>query len=354
MCISGLWHTWFDRGLGLAGKIVTRKEGGNLEEKLIRIPRPLLIIPNLAIHLQSTEERGALKINPENHLRPVLCSEVKRLLLTDPEQKENEARPQLVKVVLAKEAGCNPEDIVDLDVCLMDATDSRCAGIYDEFVESARIDNQASTWAGMSAISEITDDMISNSSDIMAAISWDHEEVGSLSYTGANSATLERWMHQVLLGLFSKDDNEVFSRIVSKSFLLSTDGAHGVHPNYADKHQALHKPLLHKGVVVKENCNLRYSSHAATMAFTRAIAERATPPCPIQNIVVRNDSPCGSTIGPMTTARIGVRGVDVGIAQWAMHSIRETCGVDDLFHLKNLITAFFTQFRAVDDSTSFL
>lgn len=136
--LLGLWHTWFDRGLGLAGKIVIRKGESGLQEKLIRIPRPLVLIPSLAIHLQTSEERTTLKISPENHLRPVLCSEVKRLLADTIEEGDNTVRPEPLRVLLAKESGCAPEDIVDLDVFLMDATESRFAGLFEEFVESRK------------------------------------------------------------------------------------------------------------------------------------------------------------------------------------------------------------------------
>eukprot|EP00386_Alphamonas_edax_P000365 GDKI01001111.1.p1 GENE.GDKI01001111.1~~GDKI01001111.1.p1 ORF type:complete len:137 (+),score=43.95 GDKI01001111.1:1-411(+) len=131
---------------------------------------------------------------------------------------------------------------------------------------------------------------------------------------------------------------------------MGSDMAHGVHPNYAEKHQAQHRPLFHKGVVLKESSNQRYCTMATSSAIIRSIAARAEPVVPIQDFVVRNDSPCGSTIGPMLSSRLGVRSIDIGVAQWAMHSIRETCGADDIAHLVNLCKAIFVHFRDVDRS----
>eukprot|EP00918_Siedleckia_nematoides_P053803 GHVU01117578.1.p1 GENE.GHVU01117578.1~~GHVU01117578.1.p1 ORF type:complete len:181 (+),score=7.47 GHVU01117578.1:211-753(+) len=132
-----------------------------------------------------------------------------------------------------------------------------------------------------------------------------------------------------------------------RSFCLSVDMAHAVHPNYKEKHQTENKPLLHKGIVIKENCNQRYASNAVSIAMLRTIATNAG--VPVQNFVVRNDSPCGSTVGPTLSSSLGVRVIDIGVPQWAMHSIRETCGVTDIEHLRKLLENFFRSFRIIDD-----
>ncbi|PFH35482.1 aspartyl aminopeptidase [Besnoitia besnoiti] len=362
---GGLWHTWFDRGLGVAGKVVVKTENG-LAEKLIRVDRPILVLPNLAIHLQSAEEIAAFKINKETHLQPILCTEVYRQLLeaqagdcevektaedkreaatgascplVDRKNEDRAASPLLALV--AKELGVQPDDVLEWDLCLMDATPSRFCGIHDEFVESPRLDNLGSTWAAFSALMEAAPD----SKDISLAVGFDHEEVGSESYTGAASTALVVWMERIVQCL---DVFDVYPQILSRSFLVSADMAHGVHPNYSERHQGQTKPLMQQGVVIKENSNQRYATNVATIALTRAVAQKGQ--VPLQLFTVKNDSRCGSTVGPILSTRLGVRTVDIGIPQWAMHSCRETCGILDLYALQLLLKEFYTSFRSIDST----
>ncbi|CBZ50211.1 hypothetical protein NCLIV_006860 [Neospora caninum Liverpool] len=365
---GGLWHTWFDRGLGVAGKVVVKaKDGSALTEKLIRIDRPILVLPNLAIHLQSAEEISAFKINKEIHLQPVLCTEVYRQLLAANEKdatgdekrtdeanseaevknacpllnkrKDERAAPPLLTLI-AKELEVEIQDIVEWDLCLMDATPGRFCGVHEEFVESPRLDNLGSTWAAFSALLECGSP---HPEEISMAVGFDHEEIGSESYTGAGSSVLMVWMERIAQALSVGD---TYPQILSRSFLVSSDMAHGVHPNYADRHQGQNKPLMQQGVVIKENANQRYATNAASMALTRAVAERGQ--VPMQLFTVKNDSRCGSTVGPILSARLGVRTIDIGIPQWAMHSCRETCGILDLFALQLLLKEFFASFRSID------
>ncbi|CAE8719018.1 unnamed protein product, partial [Polarella glacialis] len=138
--------------------------------------------------------------------------------------------------------------------------------------------------------------------------------------------------------------------VLARSFFLSTDCAHGVHPNYASKHQAEHRPDFHKGIVIKTNANQRYATTPLTAALFREVCKRAE--VPVQDFVVRNDSPCGSTIGPIISAKTGVRTIDIGAPQWGMHSCRETCASSDAMHLRTLCKAFYALFREVDNSTA--
>eukprot|EP00920_Eleutheroschizon_duboscqi_P016712 GHVT01039557.1.p1 GENE.GHVT01039557.1~~GHVT01039557.1.p1 ORF type:complete len:422 (-),score=113.15 GHVT01039557.1:132-1397(-) len=269
---GGLWHTWFDRGLGLAGKVVLKKEAHRLEERLVRFERPLAVLPNLAIHLQTAEERGAFKINKELHLRPVLCTADRAAPGTsqgeicgaqdrgeakkeDQRQEENEkdaaAKPDgdakasaafsgPILRLIANELGCKEEEIVDADLCLMDATPARLCGIFEELVEGPRLDNLVSTWCNFEALAATEP---STFAGVNVAVAFDHEEVGSQSWTGADSDILTNWLRRFSEGLGEAADLE---RRLGASFLISVDMAHALHPNYADKHQAQHKPMINK------------------------------------------------------------------------------------------------------------
>lgn len=352
---GGLWHTWFDRPLGLAGKVVVRDPGtGNLAEKLVHIPQPLMIIPNLAIHLASSDERAAFKVNTESHLQPILCSQ----LFDDDEADEEGEKPKdgaharhhaAFLKLLAKELGCGPGDIADLDLCLMDAQPASIAGLYGEFISSPRIDNLLSTWAAVKGLCDWADseERVACAEDVCVAVSFDHEEVGSQSAVGAEGDTFPTWVERIMAGLDVPRDRA--PELYTRSFLVSADCAHGVHPNYAGKHQGEHRPDLHKGIVIKTNANQRYATTALTAALFREVCQRAS--VPVQDFIVRNDTPCGSTIGPILSAKLGVRTIDVGAPQWAMHSCRETCATSDAAHILKLCTEFFATFRAIDGCT---
>lgn len=348
---GGLWHTWFDRGLGMAGKVALRV-GNKVEERLLHISKPLFYLPNLAIHLKTAEEIGAFTINKEQHLQPVLCSAIAEQLSQGNEGKEQDNKdeaqrlPPALERLVTEAIGVPKAKLLDWDFCLMDSTPSRLSGIHSEFIESPRLDNLASTFAAFEALIETSRRHCESiKDDIIMAVAFDHEEVGSESLAGANSNILEAWMRRCLDAL---KHERSFYEILAKSFIVSSDMAHAVHPNYSDKHQSQHKPSMHKGVVIKENANQSYASNACSMSFVRVIAEDAG--IPLQDFVVRNDSRCGGTVGAMLSARLGVRTVDIGIPQWAMHSCREICGVTDLMHLQKLIEAIYCNFRRWDDN----
>jgi len=363
---GGLWHTWFDRPLGFAGKVVTRSAAGQLTEQLVRVPEPVMLIPNLAIHLQSADERKAFNINTETHLQPVLCSsffDEEEAKEEDSKDKKDEKKDEKKKEedsqlsrhhmallkLLAQELSCEPADIVDADLCLMDAQPSNLVGLYKEFISSPRIDNQLSTWGAIQGLCDYAEkEAIAEAKDICVAVSFDHEEVGSQSFTGADGETLPAWLERVMAGL----DVEPVARpeLYARSYLISADCAHGVHPNYMAKHQAEHRPSFHKGIVIKTNANQRYATTPLTAAVFREVCKRAS--VPVQDFVVRNDSPCGSTIGPIISSKIGVRTIDVGIPQWAMHSCRESCASSDAKHMLDLCKAFYTHFREIDSSAA--
>jgi aspartyl aminopeptidase len=229
---GGLWYTWFDRPLGLAGKVVIK----GTREELVHIPRPVCVIPSLAIHLQSADERKAFDANTENHLMPVMCS-------SSPDSGEGKHTRELLDLI-ADEVGCAAEDITDLDICLMDATEPNLIGSKHEFVSSPRIDNLLSTWACFDALAEVK---VDSSADILVAASFDHEEVGSNSAVGADSSTTTTWIDRILEGL-SVTSASARGSLMSRSILISADCAHATHPNYAGKHQTEHKVVMNKGI----------------------------------------------------------------------------------------------------------
>lgn len=347
---GGLWHTWFDRPLGFAGKVVTRRADGGLAERLVRVPKGVLILPNLAIHLSSADERKAFAVNPESHLQPIICSKKFDDEVSGGREDAKEgiaAKHHAVLLdLIAKELEISPGDIVDADLCLMDAQPSNIAGCYDEFISSGRIDNVLSTWAAVHGISAFAGDAarVAESQDVCVAVAFDHEECGSQSAVGADGYTLPGWCERILTGLNVQPAAR--PTVYARSFLVSADCAHGVHPNYAAKHQAEHRPEFHKGIVIKTNANQRYATTPLTSALLREVCARSD--VPLQDFVVRNDSPCGSTIGPIISSKMGIRTIDVGAPQWAMHSARETCSTSDAAHLAQLCSGFFACFREVD------
>ncbi|CAJ1394556.1 unnamed protein product [Effrenium voratum] len=352
---GGLWHTWFDRPLGVAGKVVVQTAEG-MEERLVRVEKPLCLIPNLAIHLLTQKEREGFAPNKEVELQPVLCPpcglELGGLQKGEKEEKEDKEEKEEGRhhaellAVVAESVGVKAEEILDVDLCLMDSTPPCRIGAM---VSTPRIDNVLSTWAAVDGLIAFTEqkEAFDASTDLLIAASFDHEEVGSRSAAGADSAVLERWLDQSLEALGSS-----WAQAVSRSFLLSCDCAHGLHPNYVGKHQAQHQPILGKGIVIKTNSNQRYATTPLLAQMVRRLGQLSE--VPMQEFSVRNDCPCGSTIGPLLSSQLGIRTVDIGAPQWAMHSCRESAHQDDVQALRDLCKGFFQHFRGVDSSTTAL
>eukprot|EP00743_Colponemidia_sp_Colp-15_P001938 GILK01002110.1.p1 GENE.GILK01002110.1~~GILK01002110.1.p1 ORF type:complete len:472 (-),score=100.07 GILK01002110.1:122-1537(-) len=352
---GGLWHTWFDRDLTVAGRAILKDQNGSLSQKLVSIGRPILRVPNLAIHLQSVDERAAFKFNQENHLQPVLASAVKANLEAPteaPAAGADKPRHHPIFLQLLSEAlGCSTADIKDFELCLLDAQPSCLIGAKEEFISSPRLDNLMSTFCAVEAMTETCGEAeINGDEDVRIMAAFDHEEIGSESVQGAASllmtSTLERILSTVQTGQESPAD--AFAATMRRSFMISADMAHGVHPNYAEKHQEHFRPQLQKGVVLKHNANQRYATDSIGASLIRELA--AKNDIPIQEFTVKNDSPCGSTIGPLLSARTGVKTVDMGMPQLSMHSIREMCGVDDVTHQINLFKVFYSQFRDIPET----
>lgn len=313
-----LLNPWYDRDLSLAGRVHVRMADGSLRGLLLDFDRPLAFIPSLAIHLDR-EVNQKRSINPQTDI-PALLGRGE-LDLPALIAKELQARDPS----LAGPGGMR--DVLDWELCLYDTQPPRIIGLEGEFIAAARLDNLLSCHAATRAIIDAPEGVAA------LVVLNDHEEVGSTTADGAQGPFLE----QVLMRLLP--DVEQRARCIAASVFVSADNAHGVHPNYPDRHDDRHGPLLNAGPVLKVNANQRYASTSETQAFLRDAAARAG--VPLQVFVTRTDLACGSTIGPLTAARIGVRTVDVGVPQLGMHSIRELCGREDPHALYRLLGAAF-------------
>ncbi|XP_021759394.1 probable aspartyl aminopeptidase [Chenopodium quinoa] len=360
---GGLWHTWFDRDLAVAGRVIIKKvkDGSHsYSHRLVRIHNPIMRIPTLAIHL----DRGSdgFKPNTQSHLAPILATSIKDELNRSVNENdsadngaqteakkstENQKHHSLLLKLLAKEIGCEPDDICDFELQACDTQPSLIAGALKEFVFSGRLDNLCMSFCSLKALIDATSPEGSLDDEVgvrMVAL-YDHEEVGSNSAQGAGSPVTLDTISRVT-NAFCSDVKMMLEKIVQKSFLVSADMAHALHPNYMDKHEENHQPKMHGGLVIKHNANQRYATNAITSFIFKEIGQ--IHQLPIQEFVVRNDMPCGSTIGPILASGVGIRTVDIGAPQLSMHSIREMCAVDDVLHSYMHLKAFFMEFSKLD------
>jgi len=348
---GGLWHTWFDRDLSVAGRVVVAdKERTKFVTRLVRVDRPILRVPNLAIHLQTSDERKAFAVNKEKHLGPILATEVAEFLEggsnEDDEKKGEVAKkprhhPLLVKV-LAEELMVPPESICDFELSLYDTQQPTIGGVFNEFIFAPRIDNLASTFCCLTALAEAPG--LQQDTNIRIGIFFDDEEVGSQSNRGARSNILTETLRRL-----QGSGSQSYAASLQKSLIVSMDCAHAVHPNYAEKHEKDHKPKIQEGCVVKYNVNERYATTLESSFPLLEIARREN--IPLQSFCVRQDMGCGSTIGPISAAATGIQTVDIGIAQHSMHSIRESCGAHDILSSINLLNALLRDFAAFNFTT---
>ncbi len=345
---GGLWHTWFDRDLGVAGRIVVKGPGGALTTKLVRIDDPIARIPNLAIHLTNAEERKAFAPNLHEHCQAILSMDPDIVNVKPKPAEEgvaNRLHPALLRM-MAQHAGVNSGDIEDMELQLIDTQPSAIGGAGGELLLSGRLDNLCSAYQTIRAIIDSSTDStkLSAQKTISMVMCFDHEEVGSSSATGAGSPifmdTISRIVGKLAPGGMST--SELMMRTLKKSFVVSIDMAHAKHPNYTSKHDSSMAPRINGGLVIKTNANQRYATHAVSATIFRKLAEMVD--CPVQEFTVRSDSGCGSTIGPIIATLSGAMVIDVGTPQFSMHSIREMMGTEDAYngyiHLKSTLANF--------------
>jgi aspartyl aminopeptidase len=314
---SALFNSWLDRDLGVAGRVSLR--GGRLE--LVKIDRPLARIPQLAIHLDREVNSKGLVLNPQQHLVPMWDI--------------GTAEPELFRSFLACELGVDASDVLFWDVMFHDVEPGALIGRDMALVSAPRLDNLASCWAAVHALSSGAE---VDTEAIQVIVLFDHEEIGSTTNRGAASSLLDTTLERITHALGG--DRDAWHRALAGTICLSADMAHATHPNYPDRHEPGHWIALDGGPVVKTNASQRYATDARSAAVFMEACDRAG--VPVQQYVHRGDLPCGSTIGPITAARLGVSTVDVGAPQLSMHSARELMATGDAAKYRAALAAFLT------------
>lgn len=321
-----LQHSWLDRDLGIAGRVLLRSGvPGGLESVLVEDARGLARVPSLAIHLDRQVNTDGLKLNPQLHLAPVLGLESGGAL---------DSGALLVELCGRAGRTVAPGDVLGFDLAFFDAAPPAVAGLRDEYVASGRLDNLASCHAALSALLSVGRGARASRGIVL----YDHEECGSQSAQGAQSQFLRDVIARVVAARTGGSADAV-ARTVHHSFFVSADMAHAVHPGYADKHEPAHQPQLGAGPVLKVNVNQRYATDGEGMArFALACEKADVKP---QRFVTRSDLPCGTTIGPITAALLGMRVVDIGSPMLSMHSSREMAAAADVPKMISVMRAFF-------------
>jgi aspartyl aminopeptidase len=309
---GALLNPWFDRDLSIAGRLVYRNKRQQLKQTLVDFKRPVAIIPSLAIHLDR-KANSDRTVNAQTDLPPLL-------MMTD--------KAESFRELLADEFLLDGEEVLDYEMCLYDTQGAAMLGINNELLASARLDNLLSCFATTQALIQ------ADATNTCLMVCNDHEEVGSVSAVGADGPFLEA----VVARLTESDERNA---VIDKSLMISCDNAHAVHPNYPSTHDSLHSPRLNGGPVIKVNVKQRYATTSLTASLFRQLC--ADVDVPVQSFVSRSDTACGSTIGPITAARLGVATLDVGIPQLAMHSCREVTGSLDAARLTDVLAAFFNR-----------
>ncbi|MCS5587715.1 MAG: M18 family aminopeptidase [Porticoccaceae bacterium] len=321
---GALLNPWFDRDLSIAGRLVYRDSSNGLKQKLVNFREPVAVIPSLAIHLdrEANKERT---VNPQTHIPPLVK------LLTDNKEKTD------FRDILCQRFLQADDQVLDFELCLYDTQPAAMIGLDKEFLAAARLDNLLSCFVATQSLIKAD----AANTCIMACN--DHEEVGSVSAVGADGSFLESVIARIAA---AENSDNILSAVMGRSLLISCDNAHAVHPNYMDKHDAGHLPILNGGPVIKTNVKQRYATNSITASLFKQFCAQAQ--VPVQQFVSRADMGCGSTIGPVASSRLGVPTLDIGIPQLAMHSCRELTGSKDALRLAEVLTTFFNSSAPID------
>lgn len=289
---GGLWHTWFDRDLSVSGRVMLRSEKG-ITQKLVNLEDPIARISTLCIHLQSAEERKGFAVNKESHTAPIIATEsmaskenktAKDALQQGVEDQAygsewRKGHEPLLLQAVAEKLEVSVDEIIDFELNLYDTQAASLGGIQKEFLYSARLDNLATVFCAMESLTQYSQALPEKSSDISLVVAFDHEEVGSTSAQGAGSPVMQDAVTRISAALNGGDTSpDLFNASIRKSFILSIDQAHAIHPNYSSKHEAQHAPKLNAGVVIKTNSNQRYATNGLTGFVVRELGRMAKIP----------------------------------------------------------------------------
>lgn len=314
-------YTWFDRPLSLAGRVMLRSDDPlHPRTEIVKFDRPLLTIPHLAIHFNRAVNEGN-PLSKQKDMLPVIA------IVREAAEKDN-----LLLRTVADALGCRMEDILDFDLSLYDTTPACLVGLDEEFLCSGRLDDLSMVHGALTALLET-----SSTAQTRVMAIFDNEETGSGTKQGAASPVLQQLLRRIV-GCLGGGEEE-YLRSLNASFMVSADNAHAFHPNYAEKYDPTNHPVVGGGPVIKINANCKYMTDADSAAVFRVICEKAGVPC--QYFVNHSDVAGGSTLGNILTSQIDLRGVDMGEAIWAMHSVRETMATKDHAYTIAAFKTFF-------------
>lgn len=316
-----IMSTWFDRPLTIAGRVIVRGQDAlNPQTLLLHVKRPLLQISNLAIHFNRQVNDG-VKLSKQKDMLPILG------IINDELEKGN-----LLMNIICGELSIKPEQVLDFDLYLADATPACTFGVHDEFLSSGRLDDLSMCFAGLEAM---IDTDTADATKVLAI--FDNEETGSQTKQGAGSPFLAMMLQRIALA--QSGSVEAWYQAIERAFMISADNAHAWHPNYSEKYDPTNHPVLGGGPVIKFNAAQKYASDAVSAAVFAEICREAGVPC--QRFVNHSDVAGGSTLGNILASSIPLRGVDMGNAILAMHSCRETGSVADHLYTVKAFTQFF-------------
>ncbi|MTI69625.1 MAG: M18 family aminopeptidase [Firmicutes bacterium] len=314
-------NTWFDRPLSIAGRVTLKSDNIMCpDNRLVKIDEPILIIPNVAIHMNRKVNEGK-EINKQKDTLPLLS------LINEKFEKDN----YLAKI-LANKLNVDIDEIIDFDLFLYEYEKGTIMGLNNEFISAGKLDDLAMVHAGIEAL---INSKVSKATNVM--VCFDNEEVGSRTKQGAGSPMLKNILERITLAL--RKDRSEFIRAIYNSFIISADMAHALHPNATEKHDPVNKPVINKGPVIKINANQAYTTDSDSNSVYEEICKKAE--VPVQKFVNRSDERGGSTIGPISSSQLDIRSIDIGNPMLAMHSVRELGGVLDHYYVKKSFEEFY-------------
>lgn len=314
-------NTWLDRPLSIAGRVVVKgKDVFKPEVHLLSIDKPLMIIPNLSIHMNRKVNEG-IKLNTQKETLPLMA------MVNEEFEKEG----FLVKL-LAKELDVNPEEIVDFELFLYEYEKGTIVGLNDEFISCGKLDDLAMCHAGLKGL---LDSEVNKATNVL--VLFDNEEVGSTTKQGAASPMLRNVLERICLSLGL--DKEDYYRSIYNSFLISADLAHAVHPNYGEKQDPTNRPVINEGPAIKISSNQSYTTDSVSLTIYESICNKAE--VPVQKFLNRSDERGGSTIGPISSTQLDIPSVDIGNPIFSMHSIRELGGVYDHYYIYKSFVEYY-------------